>query len=261
MGFFRQEYWSWLPCPPPGDLPDPRIKPGSPGLQADSLPAEPPGKPLKVCISIYNLFLISLYFLIAFANSPQQSVEKRQSLSQRQNKIAFLFLDFKKTRSYQFRVLLCSSSPFQHSWFAAASMFVVTGRRKRRNRKVQKSWASSVQFGHSVMSDSLQAHGLQLSRPPYPSPTLRVYSDLCPLSTVMPSNHFILCHPLLLPTSIFPIIRVVSKESVLHIRWPNIGVSASTSDLPMNIQDWLTLELTNWISCSPRDSQESSPKP
>ena len=45
MGFFRQEYWSGLPCPPPGDLPDPGIKPTSPALQADSLPFEPPGLP------------------------------------------------------------------------------------------------------------------------------------------------------------------------------------------------------------------------
>ena len=47
MGFFRQEYWSGSPCPPPGDLPDPGIKPGSPTLQADSLPTEPPGKSIK----------------------------------------------------------------------------------------------------------------------------------------------------------------------------------------------------------------------
>ena len=46
MGFSRQEYWSGLPCPlPPGDLPDPGIKPTTPALQADSLPTEPPGKP------------------------------------------------------------------------------------------------------------------------------------------------------------------------------------------------------------------------
>ena len=46
MAFSRQEYWSGLPCPPPGALPHPGIKPGSPALQADSLPSEPPGKPL-----------------------------------------------------------------------------------------------------------------------------------------------------------------------------------------------------------------------
>ena len=54
---------------------------------------------------------------------------------------------------------------------------------------------------------------------------------------VMPSNHLILCHPLLLLPSIFPRIRVFSSESVLPIRWPKIEVSASASVLPMNIQD------------------------
>ena len=45
MGFSRQEYWSGLPFPSPGDLPNPRIEPGSPALQADSLSSEPLGKP------------------------------------------------------------------------------------------------------------------------------------------------------------------------------------------------------------------------
>ena len=45
MGFSRQGYWSGLPCPPPGDLPNPGIEPRCPSLQADSLPSEPPGKP------------------------------------------------------------------------------------------------------------------------------------------------------------------------------------------------------------------------
>ena len=45
MGFSRQEYWSVLPFPSPGDLPNPGIQPGSPSLQADSLLSEPPGKP------------------------------------------------------------------------------------------------------------------------------------------------------------------------------------------------------------------------
>ena len=48
MGFSRPEYWSGLPFPAPGDLPDPGIEPGSPTLQADSLPSEPP----NVCMSI-----------------------------------------------------------------------------------------------------------------------------------------------------------------------------------------------------------------
>ena len=45
MGFTRQEYWSGVPFPSPGDLPDPGIEPWSPALQADALPCEPPGKP------------------------------------------------------------------------------------------------------------------------------------------------------------------------------------------------------------------------
>ena len=47
-GFFRHEYWSGLLFPSPGDLPDAGIKPGSPTLQADSLPSKPPGKPLGI---------------------------------------------------------------------------------------------------------------------------------------------------------------------------------------------------------------------
>ena len=49
MGFSRQEYWSGLPFPSPGELPDPGIEPGSPALQAGALPSEPPGKPKSYC--------------------------------------------------------------------------------------------------------------------------------------------------------------------------------------------------------------------
>ena len=51
MGFSRPEYWSGLPFPSPGDLPNPRIEPGSPALQADSLSSEPPGKPYSIMLS------------------------------------------------------------------------------------------------------------------------------------------------------------------------------------------------------------------
>ena len=64
----------------------------------------------------------------------------------------------------------------------------------------------------------------------------------------MSSNHLILCHPLLLPPSIFPSIRVFSSESVFHIGGQTIEVSASVSVLPMTIQDWFPLGLTSWIS-------------
>ena len=62
-------------------------------------------------------------------------------------------------------------------------------------------------------------------------------AKLMSIESVMPSNHVILCRPLLLPPSIFPSIRVFSNESALRIKWPKYGVSASTSVLPMNSQD------------------------
>ena len=67
MGFSRQEYWSRLPFPSPGDLPDPGIEPGSPALQADVSPSEPPGKPELPGKSLLNfreiLMLISILIL------------------------------------------------------------------------------------------------------------------------------------------------------------------------------------------------------
>ena len=100
-------------------------------------------------------------------------------------------------------------------------------------------------FSHSAISDSLQPHELQHSR----IHCLTISQSLLKLmsiESVIPSNHLILCFPLLFLPSIFPSIRVFSKESVLHISWPNIGASALVSILPMN------------ILCNPRDSQESS---
>ena len=82
---------------------------------------------------------------------------------------------------------------------------------------------------------------------PLPFTISRSLLKLKPIESVMPSNHLILYCPLLLP-SVFPSIRAFSNESVLCIRWPNIGVSASASVLPMNIQDWFSLGWTGWIS-------------
>ena len=65
VGFFRREYWSGLPFPSPGDLPDPGIKPGSPVLEADALTSEPPGKPqliLRECYFIYTFYFFLKIF-------------------------------------------------------------------------------------------------------------------------------------------------------------------------------------------------------
>ena len=80
------------------------------------------------------------------------------------------------------------------------------------------------------------------------------------IELVMPSNHLILC-PLLLRPSIFPSIRVFSMNQLFTSGGQSIGVSASTSVLPINTQDWSPLGWIGWISCSPRDSEESSPTP
>ena len=71
---------------------------------------------------------------------------------------------------------------------------------------------------------------------------------LMSIEAATPSNHLILCHPLLFLLLIFPSIRVFYNESVLCIRWPNNGVSASASVCPMHIQDWFLLGLTGLIS-------------
>ena len=117
---------------------------------------------------------------------------------------------------------------------------------------------SSVQFSHSVMSDSLEPHRLQHARPPCPSLTPGVYSNSCPLSrwshpaissSVVPfSSHL----QSFLASGSFQINQFFASGG------QSIGVSASTSVLPMNIQDWFPLGRQVGSPCSPKDSKESS---
>ena len=103
-----------------------------------------------------------------------------------------------------------------------------------------------VQFSSvQSLSRSLRPHGLQHNRPPCPSPTPGVYSDSS-IESVMPSNHLILCRPLLLPPSIFPSIRVFSNESALHIRWPKYW-NFSFSISPSNEYSGLISFRMNWL--------------
>ena len=104
-------------------------------------------------------------------------------------------------------------------------------------------------FSHSLVSDSLQPHGLQHFRLPCPSPSPRVCSGSKPsIRSVMPSNHPILCCPLLLLPSIFPSIRVFSNELGLHIMCPqywsfsfSISLSNEYSALISFRMDWFHL--------------------
>ena len=130
VGFSRQEYWSGLPCPSPGNLPNPGLNPG-----------------LLHCKELQG-------------------------------------------------------SPCGTIWYP----------------KFQRWSFSSVQFSCPVMSDSLQPHGLQHARLPCPSPIPGICSNSC--LSVMPSNNLILWCLLLLLPSIFPSIRIFSRKSILHIRWP-----------------------------------------
>ena len=104
-----------------------------------------------------------------------------------------------------------------------------------------------VQFGHSVVSNSATpwtaAHQASLS-----ITNSQSLLKLLSIMSVMPSNHLILCRPLLLQPLIFPSIRVFSNESVLHIRWPNYW-SFNYSISPFNEYSGLiSLGWTGWIS-------------
>ena len=82
---------------------------------------------------------------------------------------------------------------------------------------------------------------------------------LISIELVMPFNHLIICHPLLLLPSNFPRITVFSNKSALCNSGQSIGASASASVFPMNIQGWFPLGLSGFISLLSRDSAESSP--
>ena len=101
------------------------------------------------------------------------------------------------------------------------------------------------QFSCSVLSDSLRPHGLQHTRSPCPSPTPSLLKFMS-IELVMPSNHLLLCCPLLLLPSIFPRIRVFSNESALCIRWPKYW-SFSFNISPSNEHSGLISFRMNWM--------------
>ena len=110
------------------------------------------------------------------------------------------------------------------------------------------SFGQSVQFSHSVVSNSLWPHGLQYARPPCPSPTPRAYSNSCPLSRW--------CHPTISSSVVpfssclqsFPVSGSFPMSQFFASGGQSIGVSAPISVFPMNIQDWFLLGLNDWIS-------------
>ena len=119
----------------------------------------------------------------------------------------------------------------------------------------QEYWSgfSSVQFSHSVLSDSSQLHELQHARPPCPSPTTRVYPNPCPLCPW--------CHPTFSSSVVpfsscpqsFPASGSFQMSQVFASGGQSIGVSDSTSVLPINTQDWSPLGWTGWISLQSKE--------
>ena len=115
---------------------------------------------------------------------------------------------------------------------------------------VLRSWKlhSSVQFSHSVVSNSLRPHELHHARPPHPSPTIGVYSNSCPLSRwchpVISSSAvpFSSCPQSLQASGSFPMSQLFASGG------QSTGISASASVLPMNTQDWSPSGWTGWIS-------------
>ena len=108
---------------------------------------------------------------------------------------------------------------------------------------------SSIQFSHSVISDSLQPHGLlQHIRPLCPSPTPGAFSNSCPLSwwCLPTTSSFVIpfssCLQSFPESGSFPVSQFFAPSG------QNIGASVLASVLPMNIQDWFPLGLTDWIS-------------
>ena len=116
-----------------------------------------------------------------------------------------------------------------------------------------------LQFRCSVMSSSLPPHGLQHARLPCPSPTLGVYSNSCPSSWWCHSTISSSVAPFSSHLQSFPTSRSFPTSQFFTLDDQSIGVSASTSDLPMNIQDWFPLGLTDWISLQSKGLSESSP--
>ena len=111
-----------------------------------------------------------------------------------------------------------------------------------------KFYISSVWFSHSVVSDSLRPHEPQHARPSCPSPTPRAYSNSCPLSWW--------CHPTISSSVVpfssclqsFPASGSFQMSQLFESGGQIIGVSTSTSVLPMGILDWFPLGWTGWIS-------------
>ena len=137
---------------------------------------------------------------------------------------------------------------FEHHEWILMEMDYNNELKKNNPQVLTYSYSVSAQFSHSVVSDSLRPHGLQLPKLVCLSPTPRAYSNSCPLSQW--------CHPTISSSVIpfsscpqsLPASRSFPMSQFFTSGSQSIGVSTSTSVLPMTIWDWFSLWLTGWIS-------------
>ena len=128
---------------------------------------------------------------------------------------------------------------------------------KDSEKKANSKWVISVQFSRSVVSNSLRPHEPQHARPPCPSPTPGVYPNPCPLSRW--------CHPTISSSVVpfsscpqsFPALGSFPISQIFASGGQSIGVSTSTSVLPMSTQDWSPLAWTGWVSLQSRGLSRS----
>ena len=143
----------------------------------------------------------------------------------------------------------CMNQPFLLLPFQVKCEFAPSPVKSKQPWRCQfSSVFSSVQFSRSVVSNSFRPQGLQHTKLPCQSPNSQSLLKLRLIELMMPSNHLILCYPLLFLPSIFPSIRVFSNESILCIRWPkywsfsfSISPSSEYSGLISFSIGWLDL--------------------
>ena len=188
---------------------------GSPELQADCLPPKPSGKWTTPTIPVLGIY-------------PEKIIIEKDTCT-------LMFIAPLCTIASTWKQPRCPSED----------------KRIKKMQYIHNVIFSSVQFSHSVVSDSLQPHESQHARPPCPSPTPRVYSNSCPSSQwfhpgirmelfyVIP---FSSCPQSLPASGSFPMTQLFAWGG------QSTGVSASASVLPMNTQGWSPLGWTSWIS-------------
>ena len=140
---------------------------------------------------------------------------------------------------------------FDFRYFVLAWSYLTPYLQEKLHKSISE-WVSSVQFCHSVLSDSLRPHELQHATPPCPSPTPGVHTNPCPSSWW--------CHPTISSSVIpfsscpqfFPASGSFPMSQLFALGGQSIGVLASTSVLPKNTQDWSPLGWTGWISLQSR---------